>query len=634
MVDGARNALLGYLYQLLGTAAVIVRKVPSTADAWAQLIARVGQGELLSEEFGQDATLRPAATPNRGVTAIQFKHSANASTLIKRDELIDILLAFDRSRREAASDGIVIEHNALVTNRQLDPRAQEIVDHRANPTPHPSLMLSTARGRKPVTVNVKRLEPYQGDQNRAAAAMHEIIQSLELFPGETFEADLHRLREFAARYGVLDREWEGCLNSLVGAFICETAQGGTITVTREWLKEHMVGDRDAANLRFGCPFTPHISTVCRDRLDQRINMQHRIPPEFYLEREVQLALQTQLEQYSVVFVAGGGGRGKSLAVANFLRSVADRQLVWSEGAATASEEGLVRAVTTARLPGHQGGGADRCLGDIRARLEVANGSRRTLWTIDLDGIDEAPDQFRQLRELINLCWARGSRDASPASLVVTCRSETGSRTREIFISRWLDTPEPDLVDGVGFIELNDFVAHELVDAARLLNGAPEQRIIRTASPSEVGVPQHSTPVPEEILQSLRHPLVWGGYASLPEPDRSGILDGEPVPLGRLAEQLHGRFLRRCQVRKRWKDDRMLQRALPAVARHNAGPPPYAPEAWDQVCQSYLDRTEARDLYNESLSYGIIERDAGRSWRWGHLFLVDYLATLSGGAADE
>src|SRR5438874_1298541 len=35
MVDGARNALLGYLYQLLGTAAVSIREVASAADAWA-----------------------------------------------------------------------------------------------------------------------------------------------------------------------------------------------------------------------------------------------------------------------------------------------------------------------------------------------------------------------------------------------------------------------------------------------------------------------------------------------------------------------------------------------------------------------------------------------------------------------
>ena len=159
MVDGARNALLGYLYQLLGTAAVSVREVDHGSDAWAQLIARVGQGDLVSEEFGQDAIIHPAASPNRGVTAIQFKHSATVGSMIERDELIDILVAFDRSRREAESGGVVIEHYALVTNRQLDPKAQEIVDHSANPSPHLSLTLVKAKKGKPVATNMRRLEP-------------------------------------------------------------------------------------------------------------------------------------------------------------------------------------------------------------------------------------------------------------------------------------------------------------------------------------------------------------------------------------------------------------------------------------------------------------------------------------------
>src|SRR5262249_13051508 len=262
MLDGARNAFLGYLYQLLGTAAVSVREVADSSDAWAHLIAQVGEGDLDSEEFGQDATLRPAATPNRGVTAIQFKHSATLGSLIEWNELIDVLVAFDRSRKEAESAHITIEHYVLVTNRRLDPRAQEIVDNGANPTPHQSLKLRTVWKGKPVATNVKRIEPYQSDPDRAATAWHAIIQSLVVLPEETFEADLHRLRKFAARYGVLDREWEGRLNSLIGAFVNETARGRIVRVKREWLKEQLVGDPRAANLRFGCSITPHIATVC------------------------------------------------------------------------------------------------------------------------------------------------------------------------------------------------------------------------------------------------------------------------------------------------------------------------------------------------------------------------------------
>ena len=353
-----------------------------------------------------------------------------------------------------------------------------------------------------------------------------------------------------------------------------------------------------------------------------------------MEREIEKALRAELTQHPVVFVAGGGGHGKSLAVANYLRSLAGDQLVWSEGAATASEAALVDGVTHVRLPGGKHGGVDRRLSDIRARLGVANDSRRPLWTIDVDGIDEAPrEQESQLRTLIDLCWAQGRLDASPASVVVTCRSETGSRTREDMIRRWFRA-EPDLVMGVGFVELDTFVPDELMEVARLLGEAPEQRIIRALSPDDAGMPQPPPAVAEGILHSLRHPVVWGGYAALPPDQRSGVLDGKKEPLDRLARQLHERFLSRCTFRKSWRDHSMLERALPRVARAITGPPPYLQDAWDLACQSCLDLAEAKCLYNESLSYGIIERDAGRSWRWNHTFLVDYLATLSGGEADE
>ena len=276
MVDGARNALLGYLYQLLGSAAVSIREVTSAADAWAHLIARVGQGEVLIEEFGQDATVRPAHAPAQGVTAIQFKHSATAGSVIERDELIDILVAFDQARRDAAAESVIIEHYTIVTNRQLAPNAEVIVKHRGT-TPHRSLTLTATRGGEPVAATTRRLNPYQADNTRAAAAWHAITQSLTVLTGSTFEADLNRLRRFAANYGVLECEWERCLNWLVGALVRETAEGKTIEVTRAWLKEHLFGDGSTANLKFGSRFDPHISTLCRDRLDQQIQ-RHSIEP--------------------------------------------------------------------------------------------------------------------------------------------------------------------------------------------------------------------------------------------------------------------------------------------------------------------------------------------------------------------
>src|SRR5262245_27611639 len=113
MLDGARNALLGYVYQLLGTASVRVREVPPGEDAWADLIGRVGHGVVRCEEFGQDATVWPLGLLDQGVVAIQFKHSAKTGSAIERAELIEIQFAFDQSRIEAAAEGVSIDRYVL-----------------------------------------------------------------------------------------------------------------------------------------------------------------------------------------------------------------------------------------------------------------------------------------------------------------------------------------------------------------------------------------------------------------------------------------------------------------------------------------------------------------------------------------
>jgi hypothetical protein len=221
--------------------------------------------------------------------------------------------------------------------------------------------------------------------------------------------------------------------------------------------------------------------------------------------------------------------------------------------------------------------------------------------------------------------------------VVTCRASTGTRTRENLIADWLGVADTDLAQNVGFVSLGPFLDHELLDAARLINGRPERRIARTLTPPHSGAASgqvaHTTPVPNDILRTLRHPVVWGSYASLQEPERDGVLDQDPVHLGSLARRLLTRFLGRCYLRKGWSDDLMVQRALPQLARAVTGPP-LSFDSWTRGCAPCLGRSEAQNLYHECLSYGIIERDAGSGWRWCHQFLVAHLAACVGGDAHE
>jgi hypothetical protein len=656
MLDGARNALLGFLYQLLGTASVRVREVAPSNDGWADLIARVGNAVIRCEEFGQDATARPVAFPNDGVVAIQFKYSGEGNA-IERGELLDILFAFDRSRRDAAAEGVAIDRFCLVTNRTMDANAQQVVDQSRNsPEPPGALRLRRTRSGQPIAENVRRLAPYNDDPDAAASALHAILREFDVLPCATFESDLCRLRAFAARYGVLNQEWNDRLNALIGAFVRETGEGRVIEVTREWLKRHLVGNADAANIQFDSSHQPHISVACRKRLDDLVAIQHRIPQGCFVPRDTQQAIRDQLALHPIVFVYGDGGCGKSLAVAEYLRAVCDRQLVWSEPADTASEMGIVEAINRLRMPGFCTGNADSSLSAIRERLQVANQHARPTWTINLDGIDETPNRRTEIRHLINQCWAQGSSENSPASLIVTCRSsEADQRARIHLASEWIGTPEPDLVTGVGFVSVGEFLDQDLAHAAELLNGVSGQRILDALNfnandgkysgppgrasiafdfPSALGAESRlsdrrsdTEPIAAEILQALRHPVVWGGFASLSENERIGILDGDQASLGRLADLFVKRFIIRCRARKKWSDCSLLEKALCTASRSITKSPPFSPQDWESACCQFLSTAEARDLYSEGLTYGLVRRESGPGWRWGHRFVIDYLAGL-------
>lgn len=325
MQNGARNALMGYLYQFLGTATVRVLEVAQGDDAWARLLVTVG-GQLHSEEFGQDAVGRPPGYPTRGAAAIQFKYSTASGRAIDRAELLDILVAFDRSRVAAAASRETIDQFFLVTNRQLGANAQAVLDHAKRETaPHRSLRLPAPGSAKSTAATVARLALHQGNPGVAADAWHTTLQNFEVFTGVAHEWNFEQLRAFAARYGVLDGELGARVNTLVGAFVTGATNDTPIAVTPEWLKEHLIGDPNAANLDFGSCVQPHIATICRERLEAE-RRYHLVPADRYLERQAHAELQAALDVCPVVFVTGDGGCGKSLAVERYLESVADRCL--------------------------------------------------------------------------------------------------------------------------------------------------------------------------------------------------------------------------------------------------------------------------------------------------------------------
>src|SRR5947209_5116341 len=100
MVDGARNALLGYLYQFVGLLGLKARALDpreSNDSLECELVVWAGKGTVIHEEFGQDAAFRLLAG---GTVLVQFKYSASADRQeIDLPDLLEIIHRFDESSR-------------------------------------------------------------------------------------------------------------------------------------------------------------------------------------------------------------------------------------------------------------------------------------------------------------------------------------------------------------------------------------------------------------------------------------------------------------------------------------------------------------------------------------------------------
>lgn len=300
-------------------------------------------------------------------------------------------------------------------------------------------------------------------------------------------------------------------------------------------------------------------------------------------------------------------------------------------AAGANEEQLLSSLRGLRSPRYSHELPLGTLSEAINRLQVANIEQTVVLVVDLDALDEAePALWSQLSRLIKT-WLDQGYLGLAAKLIVSSRPRTRNRRGKLgLIREWLGVEYPEVfVDRVGFVEVTDFDANELTEAASRLGGEPETRLLQgtplatAQSARTLNGNIDSGFAPTSIVDSLRHPVVWGVYASLLPQERNAVLDDLPHGTDRLADLFVERFLSKCRVRRhhRTHEDH-LETALRSVAVASvAASAPYARESvWDAGCVRLLGRENADFLYNEALSYGLIEEDEPSTWRWRHSFV--------------
>jgi hypothetical protein len=215
--EGGRNALAGYLYQLLGVMGLqALARVDDTPNELTSELELIRTGHLTHEALGQDAVITGGLAAAHDQILVQFKYSRTAPpSSIGQSDLYAIADRLYTSKRAAAATGAQSTGFLLVTNRSLGPSANSMIQAAQSGAPHALL----------------------GDTPRHRCRQRSVLKAIRIVAVSQEAWETH-LRAVAHRYGVLPLEFDGKRFELVGRLITATTTTATgVPVSISLLKE-------------------------------------------------------------------------------------------------------------------------------------------------------------------------------------------------------------------------------------------------------------------------------------------------------------------------------------------------------------------------------------------------------------
>ena len=641
MSDGARDALAGYLYQILGATGIGARAHGGLDDAdqlTCDLVLLAQQSRIL-HEVHEDVLLQHNAAANEA-TAVQFKYSRNAgSTPMEPAELREILHTFDRSR-EAAAPALYLTGYILVTNRPLSPSARSLYQHRDQSTPFAAL---TEPERKWLILRNKKapeVKQRYGSLQNAAEAWHMVFRRLRIYTEVHVAHWLDGLRGYATARGLPPEEFDACVSKLVGEAICGTIQN-QLELSQNWLNKTLIGFPDARSLSLRAAGDSGREAARRQAESWYANLV--TAARTVIRRDLMDEVARQASQFPIVLLLGDGGCGKSVLAGRFVCEAAARRMVGSVSARDFHRHWLGEAFNEWRSGAHSDDLATETLKEVIRRVRLANdGEERPLLIVNVDGIDEAGEEHRrELRRLLDACRAQQS--PSPYGLVVLITARliepNPERTRNHLIQILTSAHFPEqLAHQFGFVPVRDFSDDEvqlaIAEMPRPLRGRLEEsvRFLRwqpsqTATLGDEVGPEPTSPVGDRtLLESLRHPALWGEFLDLGVEIQGRVLDGQREAMHELARRFLDRFYFKVSLRCSTWPAQGVRQALTRIGRNFPEGVPQGSHSqhWMAPATGPLRNPEARDLFHEAVSYGMIVADEGDMWRWRHSFIGEYL----------
>ncbi len=631
--DGGRTALAGYVYQFLGVLGTQALAQDARPDATllgrlAELIPLVQDlsNRLYSEYFDEDAVVElPQENAPSEWVLIQYKFSRSPSdSPLEPAEFKRILNKMrDRARRIGCFDSDQTRY-LIVTNRSYSLQTRNIL----------------------ANIEASNLT---SDQKRVASKLpRSEVGSPSI--GSWKDA----LKEYAVRLGCSDPEIAAGIHTLLGSLVDRAATASDPLVRIEDLHLAFANDRGAQQL------TPEAQATSSCRQLDAIKSVLRVPPS-PVRRSVldDITRAIRARGTCVIILRGHGGSGKTVVLWQWGREIANSYPHSGLGPLVAviptDEFGPylpARVISdaahlSASHPRRYEGNNEACLRLRRANPTMPN----PMMSLGLDDVASDtlhPQQISELRSLLHWSWAEASASpndslTTPVALLATCRP--GSE--ETVIASWPGRAEhpSDSHRRLEIIDVGDFSPLDLALAADSCDAAVAARIKQTVSSATAGGDAsssvtatvrfenkpHVPSVHPDILNALCHPAMWHAFTLVRETHvQHRILDGDPDALNDM-----------CSFFVDWFNDKAtssthanpfnsndLRHVLPQIAHatHGQNPTRYPSALWREHAAAQIGPAQANRLYNEAQSAGLISVE-GQNWRWRHIFVEDYLASL-------
>jgi hypothetical protein len=611
--DSGHRALVGFFYQSVQTAGLVVEvDVGLQRDGDRYEIVTV----VRPEEFGQDAVRLTDSGTEVRAKVVQHKFSENPQdNAIEPSELFEIIEKLNNTAQHVVEKYSCTVETCLQTNRPLSSESQEIFDAAKNGTAQTKLDGKDLKFRR----WLKQLS----------------------YDSRTFAKAVEALTNRAKAFGVLDAEVQQRLpaieGELFGAISRNTARQVTLANLDSWLTQ------DEHPRQLCCPST---SQVMADKLNDLFPIRPDDDP--LLPRSALSALQSCFEK-PLIHIFGDGGVGKTAIAMQYLRSILRDTPPPFVGATHIIDidERWVGSLYTTWRNSRNDNLTKESLDTLINRLELSvSAPQRPMLFLLVDGIDERDrEQARHpLRQLVHFMTAErrrsGNVGALPrAQLIVT------SRGKADFHNWILDDPFNDDLTATEPVEVQIYSNDELSsissehlppDMARRIAATLDVYGQRTETRFSSSAASDLRPIGTlsfDILEALRHPPLLAALrrvARVSPETGLAMLDGDSAACGEVSRHYLVWFANKV-LRRQWfqnynMDDvfDLLHVVLLAVGSE----PTFRTyrESWENPLKGYgATLFEAKHLFRESLSAGLVLQESQERWQWRNAFVCRGIA---------